>query len=360
MVKIRTLQKADLPPSLLPYPSPGSLQSTRLAAHVSKDGSSCCAYLASGGCVYRAQISMMNEMVAKGKESLLIPTHTKVMAASMLNRCPHRAEIQSVALSDACCDGRFLLGTVDSYGHIMVSTLQSDTQDAEGVTYAASPRDSGAGEGGWAGINFSPSQNSMVAVVRSLCKSIDLYDKDIHVHTLHTLWHPTSLTFLSSSFSGEGNSSVLAVTEGSQLSIWDLRANKQGGCVKRVSGSSGDPLYAVCSSPFGFVGTGGAERSAVIFDHRKWSVLSRWTGCLKYEITSLTFSDVNPNFLYVHGLDYEVACGQWKEKPQRSFSFRGDSSWLGFNKCSKLDVLAGWCESGSIFVAEVIQKTSVE
>ncbi|KAH9321866.1 hypothetical protein KI387_016505, partial [Taxus chinensis] len=296
------------------------------------EDSYCCIYIASGGSVYKVQISMASNLVLQGKESLLIPTHTQAMAASEVNRCPHRAEIQSVALSNACCDGQFLLGTVDSYGNIIVSALESDAEDAERITYTASPQDSGVGEGGWAGINFNPSQNSMVAVARSLCKSIDLYDRDIHVRTLHTLWHPTSLCFLNSCVSGEGNSSVLAVTEGSHLSIWDLRTNQQGGCVQRVSGSSGDPLYAVCSSLYGYVGTGGAERSTVIFDHRRWSILSRWTGCLKYEITGLMFSDVNPDFLYVHGLDYEVVCGQWRGKPQRSFSFRGDSSWLGFNK----------------------------
>ncbi|XP_057822487.1 uncharacterized protein LOC131034701 isoform X4 [Cryptomeria japonica] len=331
MAKVKTLLRASLPPSLLPHPSPGSLQSTRLAAHMGGEGSYCCIYIASGGNVYTAQISMTGNMVLQGKESLLIPMHTQ-----------------------------FLLGTVDSYGNIIVSALESDAEDAERITYTASPQDSGVGEGGWAGINFNPSQNSMVAVARSLCKSIDLYDRDIHIRTLHTLWHPTSLCFLTSSYFGEGNSSVLAVTEGSHLSIWDLRTNQQGGCVQRVSGSSGDPLYAVCSSSYGFVGTGGAERSAVIFDHRRWSILSRWTGCLKYEITGLMFSDVNPDFLYVHGLDYEVVCGRWRGKPQRSFSFRGDSSWLGFNKCSNLDVIAGWCESGSIFVAEVVQENSMD
>ncbi|GLJ54642.1 hypothetical protein SUGI_1173950 [Cryptomeria japonica] len=360
MAKVKTLLRASLPPSLLPHPSPGSLQSTRLAAHMGGEGSYCCIYIASGGNVYTAQISMTGNMVLQGKESLLIPMHTQVMAASGVYRCPHRAEIQSVALSNASCDGQFLLGTVDSYGNIIVSALESDAEDAERITYTASPQDSGVGEGGWAGINFNPSQNSMVAVARSLCKSIDLYDRDIHIRTLHTLWHPTSLCFLTSSYFGEGNSSVLAVTEGSHLSIWDLRTNQQGGCVQRVSGSSGDPLYAVCSSSYGFVGTGGAERSAVIFDHRRWSILSRWTGCLKYEITGLMFSDVNPDFLYVHGLDYEVVCGRWRGKPQRSFSFRGDSSWLGFNKCSNLDVIAGWCESGSIFVAEVVQENSMD
>ncbi|KAF7821962.1 putative transcription factor WD40-like family [Senna tora] len=47
-----------------------------------------------------------------------------------------------------------------------------------------------------------------------------------------------------------------------------------------------------------------------------------------------------------------VFCGQWKES-NKLFSFRGDSNWLGFSKCSNKDVLGGWCDSGSIFVTDV-------
>ncbi|CAA0841748.1 Unknown protein [Striga hermonthica] len=73
---------------------------------------------------------------------------------------------------------------------------------------------------------------------------------------------------------------------------------------------------------------------------------------LAVDITGLTFSSVDPNYIYVQGVDYEVLCGQWKES-KKAFSFRGDSNWLGFSKCSDRDILAGWCDSGSIFVADV-------
>ncbi|KAI7997174.1 Pre-mRNA-splicing factor SLU7-A [Camellia lanceoleosa] len=35
-----------------------------------------------------------------GKESLLIPEQTQVMSSSIVNRCPHRSEIQSIALAE--------------------------------------------------------------------------------------------------------------------------------------------------------------------------------------------------------------------------------------------------------------------
>lgn len=177
---------------------------------------------------------------------------------------------------------------------------------------------------------------------------------------MHTLQHPTAITFLDRSMLENGMYSLLAVTEGPQVSIWDLRAGENGGCVQRILGSSTmDPLYAVCSSlDSRLVGTGGAGRTAVIFDKRKWTALSRWTNCLKYEITGMSFSALDPNSLYVHGLDYEVICGKWAngvaESERQHFAFRGDSRWLGLSKCISSDVIAGWCESGSIFVGEAV------
>eukprot|EP00249_Psilotum_nudum_P010057 c22305_g1_i6 orf=478-1209(+) len=234
----------------------------------------------------------------------------------------------------------------------------------KGATYFTGPQDAGIGEGGWAGLSFNPGQQSMVVVARSLAKSIDVYDADMHVRTLHTLQHPTGLTFLKGPFFDQGKSSILAVTEGSQLSIWDLRTSERAGCVQRVVGSSsGEPLYAICSCSAGYVGAGGAERSAIIFDSLKWRSLSRWTNCLKYEVTGMTFSAVDPTLLYVHGLDYEVVCGRWNTESnaakQRCFAFRGDSRWLGFSKCPVSDVLAGWCELGSIFAGVIVSENDM-
>jgi len=47
-------------------------------------------------------------------------------------------------------------------------------------------------------------------------------------------------------------------------------------------------------------------------------------------------------------------------RTKKRFAFRGDSNWLGFSKCANKDVLAGWCESGSIFVADVVQEQVIE
>ncbi|CAL5339449.1 unnamed protein product [Camellia sinensis] len=53
----------------------------------------------------------------------------------------------------------------------------------------------------------------MAAVAHSFCRSIDVYDQDIHLQTLLTLWYPSSLSFMQSLCNGN-DSSILAVTEG--------------------------------------------------------------------------------------------------------------------------------------------------
>ena len=147
----------------------------------------------------------------------------------------------------------------------------------------------------------------MAAVAHSFGKTIDVYDQDIHIRTLRMLWYPTSLNYLQNEVNGSG-SSILAVTEGCQLTIWDLRMRENGGCLQRICGSPGDNFYAVCSSSAGHIAVGGADRTVTIYDPRRWSALSRWIHYSKFEITGLAFSTVDPDYIYVQGFDYEVFC----------------------------------------------------
>lgn len=68
---------------------------------------------------------MQEEMLSKGKESLLIPISAQVISSSVVDRCPHRSEIQSVVLAESEGDSCLILGTVDSYGHFIVSRLDT-------------------------------------------------------------------------------------------------------------------------------------------------------------------------------------------------------------------------------------------
>lgn len=68
---------------------------------------------------------MEEEMLSRGKESLLIPINAQVISSSIVDRCPHRSEIQSVVLAEGEGDSCLILGTVDSYGHLIVSRLDT-------------------------------------------------------------------------------------------------------------------------------------------------------------------------------------------------------------------------------------------
>ena len=63
---------------------------------------------------------------------------------------------------------------------------------------------------------------------------------------------------------------MLVIAEGSQLSIWDLRMNNNGGCVQRLSGPIGGIIYSVCSSPSGLIAIGGTDRAVTIYDPRNF------------------------------------------------------------------------------------------
>ncbi|GAV66122.1 hypothetical protein CFOL_v3_09632 [Cephalotus follicularis] len=283
LLEAKSLQKAVVPATLIQNPSPGNLQSTRLALHVDEDHSSCLVYIASGCHSYKLQIPLEDSLISKGKESLLIPEQTQVIKSMSVNRCPHRSEIQSIVVTEIDSTGDMVLGSVDSYGLLIVSKLDISGEDVDRLTYSVLPRDCGVGEGSWAGLCFSPSQWSTVAVAHSFCKSVDIYDQDIHICTLRTLWYPSSLNFMQNLGHGK-DGSILAVTEGCQLTIWDLRMKENGGCVHRICGSLGDVFYAVCSSSSGNIAVGGADRTVTIYDPRRWSALSRWVHCSKYEV----------------------------------------------------------------------------
>nr|GMC54580.1 CCR4-associated factor like [Ipomoea batatas] len=357
MVEAKSLKKAVVPATLFEHPSPGNLQSTRLALHVNgTDGDSCWVYIASGCRIYKLLISTKNSSVCLGKEDLLIPEQTEVLDSAVVNRCPHRSEIQSIVLAETESTGCSILGSVDSYGHVIVSKLKTC---GEGRPFQSLPGivvlEKVAGLA-CASIQLSgPWQLLHTVLARALMSMTKIFIFALYARKLR---YPTSLTFMQN-LSGQGESSILAITEGCQLSIWDLRTKENGGCVHRICGTVGDIWYAVCNSSNGTIAVGGADRTVSVYDPRRWATLSRWLNCSKYEITRLAFSSVDSDYIYVQGVDYEVLCGQWRDG-KKAFSFRGDSNWLGFNKCSDRDLVGGWCDSGSLFVADILHFTSKE
>lgn len=169
--------------------------------------------------------------------------------------------------------------------------------------------------------------------------------------------NPTALTYLSG---GE----AFAVTEGPQVSVWDVRVAERAGCVQRLlAAQAGEPLLAVAAAPAGgagLIGVAGGDRALSVYDDRRWRVLSKWVGCAKYEVTGISFSSIDPGTAYITGLDYEVTCGRWDSSTGRGeggrlFAFRGDARWCGVSKAEGRDLLAGWSEAGNVFVADIVQ-----
>ena len=79
----------------------------------------------------------------------------------------------------------------------------------------------------------------------------------------------------------------------------------------------------------------GAERGVHVIDVDRWSVIKRWPGAMKFDITQLAVSRASPDHCYVAGLDYELLCGCWARGALAGgFAFRGDSRWLGVGAAS--------------------------
>ncbi|KAF3971335.1 hypothetical protein CMV_005064 [Castanea mollissima] len=109
------------------------------------------------------------------------------------------------------------------------------------------------------------------------------------------LWYPSSLNFIKNLFHGN-ESSILAITEGCQLTIWDIQMKENGGCLHRICGSPGDVFYAVCSSSTGNVAVGGADRTVTIFDPRRGTgyILMMWGTCREFCFAFMKSAEVIP------------------------------------------------------------------
>eukprot|EP00897_Mesotaenium_endlicherianum_P003614 jgi/Mesen1/3280/ME000019S02698 len=360
----RQLVKAAIGfPSL---PSPGSIQGCRTAIRAAGGGASCDAYVASGPHLYH-----LNQEVPT------TPVDAGGMGGGRGGGVPrHRHEIQSVALYEPPPDGDggqvALLGSIDCSGTAVIARLDDFSA---GSAYSVCPPEPGHGcrkpsaAAGWAGLAFTPGRPSQVVTARHFARQLDVSDGGVHVRSLRTLHNPTALAFLHDAGGAAGGSPCVVVTEGPQLSLWDLRVAESGGCVQRhLSSYSGEPLYAVActrDAASALVAVGGAERTLSVYDTRQWRVRSKWTGCLKYEMTSVLFSAVDPRVVFVGGLDYEVICGRWDQEGLRGsagclFAFKGDSRWCGVARAARTDVLGGWCQSGNLFVASIGQGSPEE
>ena len=84
-------------------------------------------------------------------------------------------------------------------------------------------------------MSVAPGQPSQSAVARHFARDVTLFDGGVAVRTLHTLYRPSALQLLSSSLAaGPGGGPLVAVAEGPQVSVWDVRGGGRGARVARL------------------------------------------------------------------------------------------------------------------------------
>ena len=138
----------------------------------------------------------------------------------------------------------------------------------------------------------------------------------------------------------------LAVADGHQLAIWDMRVAKRGGCVQRLT-PGGARLHALSVAPDGgTVGVAGAEKFVHLYDCRAWSVRSRWGGAGRLAVRAIALD--GQGMIHVAGEGAEYACGSSAADGKATHSFRGDSPWVGFD-VSHSGSVALLSELGSLY-----------
>lgn len=84
-------------------------------------------------------------------------------------------------------------------------------------------------------MSLAPGQPSQAAVARSFARDVTLFDGALAVQTIHTLYRPNAVQLLSSRMAtGPGGGPLVAVAEGHQLSLWDVRGSRRGARVARL------------------------------------------------------------------------------------------------------------------------------
>jgi hypothetical protein len=411
------------------HPSPGSVASSRVAVQADPDASTCVAFVASGGGVWRHAVPFAGgEDVAEGKEAMLKPTTVLDGVTTRVRAVRHRHEIQSIALHDPrtrlprpnatgsiptsrdATDVATRLATADASGRCVVTLINaSGAEDETPRQWFLNPGESSSSSDppsvavpGWTGACFDPENPNVVAVARRFAKTVDVFDGDRLIRSMRAPLQPSAVCFVERGTSfrtlvgtGQGTSndgtftkaagdadananapSLIALAEGNALSLWDTRVAERGGCVSRVSlCNRGQSLFALGAGTSAgahgggavslpklkpgdpILATAGAERGVHVVDVDRWSVVKRWPGAMKFDVTNLLVSNASPDHCYLAGLDYELLCGCWARGALAGgFAFRGDSRWLGVAVAyggENRDIVAGWCESGHLFAARV-------
>ncbi|GLC56982.1 hypothetical protein PLESTB_001170200 [Pleodorina starrii] len=351
--------------------TPGAIQANRLALRA--QGDRCLAYVANAQHVYEVSLgsdlstaadASLEGGVVQGKEGVLVPRVAQVGHVRQLNPLSYMAaEVQG--LYSGVHGSHHLLAAVDAVGNARLLAAATgggsgsgggeEDGDVDGGLQCMSLHAPNRGECGWTGLALRSLGSGAaaaagggecgggggpvleVAVARQQLRDVNVYRDGALIRSLHTLQGPTALTYLPPGASGGGGggasevggsgTGLLAVAEEHQLSLWDVRQGERGGCTQRLGVfGGGSPVFSLnwVASPRQHSGGGGGgggcggmlaatgwERSVVMLEPRKWHIVAKWPGCVKYPATHMAPSAAAPGYVYVAGLDYECVAGRW-------------------------------------------------
>lgn len=283
----------------------------------------------------------------------------------------------------------YVIGSVDSAGYGCISCIDlSSAYSPASSTYSSTTSELTTEhswelvpaeplEDGWHGLALHPFEHTQANVISYWNRKSFFYSADRLVSTIKLQAAPLSSRYLVVPASSHP---LLAINEGNVTSIWDDRTPDIP--VQRMSDQPHD-LYALDTHPSGLLATGGVDKQVTVYDCRRWAVSGRWRNVLKYELISLRFSHTSPHSIYVTGLDHELYCGEWGsvtgglhalqgggpmgstegggvardlnnnaiDNPSqlRRNGFRGDSRWMGIDRCGDCDDVMGFTETGQFY-----------
>ncbi|EGC36328.1 hypothetical protein DICPUDRAFT_78014 [Dictyostelium purpureum] len=260
-------------------------------------------------------------------------------------------EIQSISSTE---DNK-RVSAIDSSGSCWIADYhQSDLVNSFTIDSSKGESD-GFTELGWAGLSFNTSDQSIFARTQFYQKRIEIFKGDQLAQSIQLIQNPTQIQYFNHE---KSNSALLAVTEFNQLKIYDPRQSTNNSCIQKFTPST-NWLYSIgISTNFEYIAVGGANRTVSVFDTKKWSNCGNWKNCLKYEITSIQFSNKNPSICYVGGLDSEVLAGEWNGSSgvDHFTGLRVDSRWLGLSKLKNEEFIFGFTGSSSIYYINNCEK----
>ena len=218
------LSRADVEPRFLckrsvdlgSHPSPGPFSGNRMVMMpptARGDGAGTVrAFLASAGGARALDLPLNKDAIGEngrdlhaGKDGNLLPIAVAgALETHALPQVVHRLELQGLALarpraSSAGGALRATLAAVDASGAATVASvadasIPADSTAAVTPQYRTTPPDKC--EPGWAGVDICASNNCALGIARQLARAVDIYDKDMHVRTMHTGAYPTAVRYL--------------------------------------------------------------------------------------------------------------------------------------------------------------------